>query len=100
MPKVVRGGPRTAVGMAFYDIHELGTASFCPDSNDASTPATEVHVSIQIRPQIIGERPLPHMVAAFKGTATLDAFIEALIEHRTYVFGRRSWDATKYKEQH
>jgi hypothetical protein len=44
-------------------------------------------------------RQPPPLVARFHGTDTLDALIEALIEHRTYVFGRREWDASKYPEQ-
>jgi hypothetical protein len=104
MPKVERGGPKTAVGMVFLEIEEIGASSFCPDSNDASTPATQVHMTLRVKgvadylgiPKTI--RP-PTMVARFLGTGTLDAFIEALIEHRTYVFGRRQWDATGYPEQ-
>lgn len=75
-------------GMAFYDIDFLDTLSFCPDSNDASTPATQVHQMIKLKG--IGAPKYP-LVARFSGPKTLDALIEALIEHRTYVFGRREW---------
>ena len=76
------------VGVEFYDIDLLDTRSFCPDSNDASTPATQVHQFINLKGPGAPAHPL---VARFSGTNTLDALIEALIEHRTYVFGRREW---------
>lgn len=75
-------------GVAFYDIDMLDTFSFCPDSNDASTPATQVHQMIKMKGVGAPKDPL---IARFSGTKTLDALIEALIEHRTYVFGRREW---------
>jgi hypothetical protein len=97
MPDTHRSGPKSLVGQEFYDIHELGAYSFCPDSNDASTPATQVHVRIQVK-DVLG-KILPPFIARFFGKDTLAAFIEALIEHYTYVFGRRKWDASKYEEQ-
>lgn len=75
-------------GRAFYEIDFLDTLSFCPDSNDASTPATQVHQIVKLRG--VGAPPHP-LIARFHGPKTLDALIEALIEHRTYVFGRREW---------
>ena len=98
MADVHRGGPRTLVGQEFYEVEEIGAYSFCPDSNDASTPATQVHMSIKLASRLFAKQP-PPMVARYHGTDTLDALIEALIEHRTYVFGRRKWDASKYPEQ-
>ena len=47
-PKVERTGPRTLVGQEFYEIEELGCWSFCPDSDDASTPATQVHAHLTV----------------------------------------------------
>jgi hypothetical protein len=102
MSKVHRTGARSLVGQEFYEIEELGCWSFCPDSNDASTPATQVHMHITLAapPGLTLTRTVqPPMVCRFHGPGTLDAFIESLIEHRTYVFGRREWDATKYEEQ-
>jgi hypothetical protein len=101
MPKIERGGPRTLVGQEFYDIEELGAFSFCPDSDDASTPATQVHVKLQVAGlDELGKRKVfPPMVARFAGAETLDAWIEAMIEHRTWVFGRRVWPVAQYPEQ-
>jgi hypothetical protein len=82
-------------GMSFYDIDFLDTISFCPDSNDASTPATQVHQIIQLKG--VGAPSAP-LIARFSGAKTLDALIEALIEHRTYVFGRSEW-RTDFQEQ-
>jgi len=89
MPKIERSGPRTLVGEEYFDIVELGAISVCPDSDDASTPATQVHVKIQCKDAI--GRKLPPFIARFRGTEMLDAFIEAMIENRTFVFGRRNW---------
>jgi hypothetical protein len=97
MPKIHRSGPRSLVGQEFYDIEQLGAFSFCPDSNDASTPATQVHVQIQAKDAL--GKILPPMICRFHGPGSLDAFIEALIEHRTYVFGRRFWRSDRYPEQ-
>jgi len=103
MAETTRSGPGSLVGHAYYDIDGLSTYSFCPDSNDASTPATQVHVAIQLKGTALGfgmRRPAPPpMVMRFHSNDTLDAFIEALIEHRTYVFGRRHWSADAYPEQ-
>ena len=76
------------VGMEFFDIDFLDTLSFCPDSDDASTPATQVHQVIKFKG---AGAPEPPLIARFKGARTLDSLVEALIEHRTYVFGRREW---------
>lgn len=92
MPKTERHGPRDVSGMEFYDLESFDVFSFCPDSNDASTPATQVHVAIQMRAFVT---PL---VMRYHGPGSLDAHIKALIEHRTYVFGRRSWP-DDYPEQ-
>jgi hypothetical protein len=97
MPKVHRSGPKSAVGMEFYDIEEIGAASFCQDSDDASTPATQVHMQIKLDSAVHGLVPM--LVARFHGTDTLDAVILALIEHRHFVFGRRDWDTYKYPGQ-
>lgn len=100
MPKVERTGPRSLVGQAFYEIEELGAWSFCPDSDDASTPATQVHVHLTVAglDEVGRKKIFPPMVARFRGPDTLDGFIEALIEHRTYVFGRRKFHSD-YPEQ-
>lgn len=97
MPKITRGGPRSAVGQQFFEIEEVGALSFCPDSDDASTPATQVHLSIKAKDAI--GNVFPPMVMRFFTPEFLDSVIEALIEHRTYVFGRRDWDSSKYREQ-
>jgi hypothetical protein len=90
----MRGKPEASMaGMEFYDIDFMDTISFCPDSNDASTPATQVHQIIKFK-----DRNIP-MVARFHGTTSLDALIEALIEHRTYVFGRRAGWPNDFPEQ-
>lgn len=103
MAEVKRHGPGTIVSQEFYEIEELSATSFCPDSTDASTPATQVHVQIQIKGGLdaYGFRspPEPPLILRCHGTDTLDAFIEALIENRTFVFGRRKWDASKYETQ-
>ncbi len=95
MSQTVRSGPKTLVGQQFYDIEQIGAYSFCPDSNDASTPATQVHVEIQLKapPRHAEQRreTLLPFIMRYHGTDTIDAFIEALIEHRTYVFGRHEW---------
>ncbi len=93
----MRGKPGASLtGMAFYDIEFLNTISFCPDSNDASTPATQVHQIIKLKGVGAPREPL---IARFHGTTTLDALIEALIEHRTYVFGRRDHWPNDFPEQ-
>ena len=101
MPKIERTGPRTLVGQAYYEIEEIGCWSFCPDSDDASTPATQVHAHLTVSglDESGKKRVFPPMVCRFHGPGTLDAFIEALLEHRTYVFGRRAWSADAYPEQ-
>lgn len=100
MPKTERQGPKSLVGMKFFEVEELGAFSFCPDSNDASTPATQVHVRITLAAaDQLGRKVFPPFIARFHGPGTLDAFIAALIEHRTYVFGRREWSAAQYPEQ-
>lgn len=101
MPKIERNGPRSLVGQSFYEVEEIGCCSFCPDSDDASTPATQVHAHLTVAGlDTLGRRKVfPPMICRFHGADTLDAFIEALIEHRTYVFGRRDWDASRYPEQ-
>ena len=98
MPKTTRTDHRgkssaSVVGMEFFDIESLDVFSFCPDSNDATTPATQVHISHRVR-----QFQFP-LIMRCHGPGTLDTYIEALIEHRTYVFGRREWDASKYPEQ-
>lgn len=85
----MRNNPKSSMaGMEFYDFESVNILSFCPDSNDASTPATQVHQIIQMKGPLAPKHPL---VMRFRGPKTLDAMIEALIEHRTYVFGRRDW---------
>lgn len=94
MPETKRHGPRSLVGQQFHEIHELGVFSFCPDSNDASTPAKQVHISIQMEAMahaVSGAPPLPPLIMRCHGTATLDDHIEALMEHRTYVCGKHEW---------
>ena len=86
--KMIGKREASMAGIAFYDIDFLDTISFCPDSNDASTPATQVHQVVKFKGPGAPEYPL---VMRFLGPKTLDSFIEALIEHRTYVFGRRDW---------
>jgi hypothetical protein len=98
MAKVERAGARSLVGQEFYEIEEVGAWSFCPDSNDASTPATQVHMHMTISSPLFSKPP-PPLVARFHGPDTLDALIEALIEHRVYVFGRRHYRSDKYPEQ-
>ena len=95
MAEVTRGGPRNLQGMAFYEFESLDVYSFCPDSNDASTPATQVHAAIRLKGVGAPSHPL---VVRFHGPDTLDAWIDALVEHRTYVFGRRKV-RTDYPEQ-
>lgn len=93
MPKTTRTtDPRDMTGIAFYDIDEFSVISFCPDSRDASTPAKQVHVIVQLKesPGSLESKPLP-MVMRYHGPGSLDAHIEAMIEHRTYVFGRKQW---------
>ena len=92
MPKVERHGPGNLAGMEFYDIESFDVFSFCPDSNDASTPATQVHVAVRLK------RVGAPLVMRYHGPDSLDAHIEAMIEHRTYVFGRREW-SKDYPEQ-
>ncbi len=92
MPETTRHGPKNMAGMEFYDIDSFDVASFCPDSNDASTPATQVHVTVKLK-----RIPTP-LVMRYHGPDSLDAHIEAMIEHRTYVFGRREWSGD-YAEQ-
>lgn len=96
MPEVTRSDRRgspdaSLVGQAFYDIEHLRVYSFCPDSNDASTPAKHVHMEIAQKQHVLERKQRAPWVARFKGPDTLDALIEALIEHRTYVFGRREY---------
>jgi len=83
------------VGKEFYDCDYFHTLSFCPDSEDASTPATQVHHMLKLKG--IGAPSAP-LVIRFHGTDTLDAMIEALIEHRTFVFGRREWRNDFYEQ--
>ena len=97
MADVHRGGPRSLVGQEFYEVEEIGACSFCPDSNDASTPATQVHVNITAKDW--SGKAMPPFIARFHGPDTLDAFIEALIEHRTYVFGHKPWASFHYPVQ-
>jgi hypothetical protein len=96
MPDVTRGGPGSMAGVAFYDVDSINVFSFCPDSNDASTPATQVHVHITMK-DATGRKQAPMVMRCF-GPDTLDGLIEALIEHRTYVFGRREFHSN-YPEQ-
>lgn len=91
-----RSGPKSMVGQEFYDVEELGAGSFCPDSNDASTPATQVHVHITLKRW--DGKPNPPFVMRCHRPETLDEFIESLIEHRVYVFGKREYHSN-YKEQ-
>ena len=72
--------------MEFFDIESLNVFSFCPDSDDASTPATQVHIAHRVK-----SNPRVPFIMRCHGPDTLDAYIEALIEHRTYVFGRREY---------
>ena len=85
-------------GMEFYEIESFQVLSFCPDSNDASTPATQVHCVVRIKSSlseggrtVISVPKPPPLVMRYHGPDSLDAHIEAMIEHRTYVFGRREW---------
>ncbi len=91
--------PKNVTGMSFYDLMEIDVGSFCPDSTDASTPATQVHMTLQLKPQPPARQAPPPLVARFHRPEILDGVIEALIEHRTYVFGRRTWSADRYPEQ-
>jgi hypothetical protein len=96
-------GPKDLTGMAFRDVDHLGAFSFCPDSRDASTPATQVHLVVQIKGDLDdyglrGPKP-PPFVCRFHRPEILDALIESLIEHRTYTFGRRAWTADHFPEQ-
>lgn len=91
MPKVTRDDYRgkkqaSVVGMEFFDVESLDVFSFCPDSNDATTPATQVHIAHRLK----GNPRIP-LVIRCHSPRTLDAYIESLIEHRTFVFGRREW---------
>jgi hypothetical protein len=48
----------------------------------------QVHQVIRLKGPGAPEIPF---VMRFHGPDTLDSIIESLIEHRTYVFGRREW---------
>lgn len=71
MASVHRHGPGSLVGQEFYDLEEPGAYSFCPDSNDGSTPATQVHVVIRLKGGLdaYGFRapPSPPMVMTWGG---------------------------------
>ena len=54
MPKVHREGSRSLVGQEFYEVEEVVCWSFCPDSNDASTPATQVHMHMTLSSPLFG----------------------------------------------
>lgn len=89
-------GPRSLRGVTFYDIAHIDVGAFCPDSEDGSTPATQVHMMIHLASPL---DPKPHpLVMRFHGPRTLDALIETLIQYRSYVFGRRKWRGD-YPEQ-
>lgn len=89
--------PRDMTGLAFYDIESYDVFSFCPGSRDASTPAEQVHVCVSLKPPptMGGVRSpglaMPPLVMRYHGPGSLDAHIEAMIEHRTYVFGWREY---------
>jgi len=76
-------------GVAFFEIDHFNVGSFCPESTDASTPATQVHVRVKLKapPATLPGLPpvdvlsrLP-LVMRYLGPDTLDAHIEAMIEH-------------------
>lgn len=90
MAEITRRGPKDMSGVEFYELDGVDIQSFCPDSNDASTRATQVHLSIVMKSALKKIPELP-MILRFHGTDSLDAIIEALIEHRTYVFGAKEF---------
>lgn len=62
------------------EVNVFGWSPLPPGRKNA-TP-TQVHLHF-------GAPPGPVFVVRFKGTGTLDAVIDALVEHREYVFGKR-----------
>ncbi len=83
-PIVTKSGPQAIPQADYYEVpEELHVYSWSPDPDPHSlTPPTQVHLHF-------GKPPGPVFVVRFKGTGSLDAIIDALIEHRTYVFGPR-----------
>jgi hypothetical protein len=97
LPENHRGGPGSMVGVAVYDVDSINVLLLLSrlgrreHAGDASRFAP---VTSRI---VMWRWTLPMVMRCF-GHDTLDGFIEALIEHRTYVFGRRQFHSD-YSEQ-
>ena len=105
--KVERLGERNAEEVAFFDVDEVSVRSTGPGLVGGGAPATQVHMVLRLRlalPSVVpGARiataPLPPLALRFCAADDLDPIIEALIEHRTYTFGRREWSTDGFVDQ-
>jgi hypothetical protein len=77
-----KGTPGVFAEANYYEVPEqLNVYSWCP-TPDGSGPATQVHLHFGTPPGIVG-------VMRFKSPRTLDRIIDALIDHREDVWGKR-----------
>lgn len=79
-PRVTKSGFSVISDANYYEVPEqFDVGSWCPTA-DGTGPATQVHLRF-------GSPPGNVMLIRFKGPGSLDALINALIEHREDVFG-------------
>lgn len=83
MPITTRSGPSLIKPAEYYECGpEFDVGSWTPGQPGENVPATQVHLRFGTPPGIC-------MLVRFKGPGSLDALIDALIEHREYTFGKR-----------
>lgn len=81
-PKVTKHGWSPIAEANYYEAGpEVGVFEWSPDPNPGG-PVTQVHM-------LVGTPPGNVVVVRFKGPRTLDAVIDALLEHREGVWGKR-----------
>lgn len=86
-PKTTRGTHEFSKGVPEADYFEVPESidvfSWSPEpAGTRNVTPTQVHLHF-------GAPPGPIFVIRFKGTGTLDAVIDALVEHRENVFGKK-----------
>lgn len=81
-PLVTRHGPSAIPQADYYELApHVNVFSWCPTPDGSGKPE-QVHMHI-------GKPGGPIMLTRFKSPLTLDAVINALIEHREHVWGKR-----------
>lgn len=91
-PITTRHGPSAIPAAEYYEAGpEFNVGSWCP-TPDGSGPPQQVHLRF-------GTPPGNCMLVRFKGPDSLDALIDALLEHRQHVFGKRGEPAAVLAER-